>query len=90
MSEERSNTMPRETTEQMIARIKAQDEEKAFQKTLEGFREGQAEFRAEQEAKKRAEEAERQKLHEDIRQKREQEMKDSALRPWLDAGGTEE
>jgi hypothetical protein len=30
------------------------------------------------------------RLHEDRRQAREQEMTDRALRPWLDAGGTEE
>lgn len=81
-----------ETTEQMKARLKRQDEEKeeAFQRQLEEIREAQAPFRAEQEAKKRAKEAEQQKLLEDARQKRQQEMKDSALRSWLFAGGTEE
>jgi len=79
-----------ETTEQVKARLKRQDEEKeeAFQKTLEEIRKAQAPFRAEQEAKRRVEEEKRQKLHEDIRQKREGEMRDSARTSWLAAGGT--
>jgi len=84
--------MAKETIEQLKARLKREDEEKerVFQKTLEGIRESQAPFRAEQEAKKRAEEAARQKLHEDARAKRVQGMKDSARRSWIVAGGTDE
>jgi len=84
--------MTKETIEQLKAHLKREDEEKerAFQKTLEGVRESQAPFRAEQEAKKRTEEAERQKLLEDARAKRVQEMQDSARRSWITAGGTDE
>jgi hypothetical protein len=84
--------MTTKSIEQLKARLKRNDEEKeeAFQKRLEEIREGNALWRAEQEAKKRAEEQERRKLLDDARHKREQEMKDSALRCWLDAGGTAE
>ena len=84
--------MTGESIDQLKARLKREDEEKekAYQKTLEGIRESQAPFRAEQEAKKRAEEAERQQLHEDARAKRVQGMKDSARRSWMVAGGTDE
>ena len=89
---EGSTQVTSESIEQLKARLKRENEEneRAFQKTLEGIRESQAPFRAEQEARKRAEEAERQKLLEDARAKRQQEMKDSARRSWLDAGGTGE
>jgi GTPase SAR1 family protein len=89
ISEGRSNTMTTESIEQMKARLKREDEEKeeTFQKRLHEIKESQAPWRAKREAKERTEEQERQKLHEDLRQKREQEMKDSALRSWLDAGG---
>jgi hypothetical protein len=78
--------------EQLKARLKREDEakEKAFQKRLQEIRESQAEFRAERKAKERAEQKERNKLHENLRQKCAQEMKDSALRSRLDAGGTGE
>jgi hypothetical protein len=92
MSEERSNAMTEETIEQLKARLKREGKEKeeAFQKRLKEIRAGNAGWRAEQEQKKHLEEQERERLHEDVRERREREMKDSALRPWLDAGGTEE
>jgi colicin import membrane protein len=92
MSQERSNTMTKESLEQLKAKLKSEDEEKeeAFQKRLEEIREGQAEVRAEREAKERAEQKERRKLLEDARQRREQEMKYSARSSWLDAGGRAE
>src|SRR5215210_5107119 len=78
--------------EQMRARLKRQDEEKeeAFKKRLERAYSDNARWRAEQEQKKRAEEEERKRLFASVRESREREMKESALRPWLDAGGTEE
>jgi hypothetical protein len=84
--------MTEETIEQLKARLKRQNEEKevAFQKTLEQIKADSAAWRAEKEAEERAKDRERQKLLEDARAKREEEKKDSALRPWLDAGGTEE
>jgi len=90
MSEERSTTMTTESIEQLKARLKRQDEEKeeAFQKRLEGIREAQAPWRAEQGAKKRAEEQEREKLLDDARRRRENEMRDRARRTWTTAGGT--
>jgi predicted ATPase len=83
--------MTEETIEQMKARLKRQDEakEKAFQEQLKEFDKGTAAYRAEQERKERAEEQKREELHKDLQEKREQEMKDSTLRSWLDAGGTE-
>ena len=77
--------MTKETIEQLKARMKREDEEKkkVFQRTLDGIKESQAPFRAEQEAKKRAEEEQRQQLHEDARAKRVQGMKDSARRSWI-------
>lgn len=45
---------------------------------------------AEKVAEERAKETERPKLLEDAWAKRQQEMKDSARRSWLIAGGTEE
>src|SRR5215218_5828570 len=91
-SEERSNAMTPESIEQLKARLKRQDEEKeeAFKKRLERAYADNAGWRAEQAQKKRLEEQERERLHAGVRESREQEMKTSALRPWLDAGGTEE
>jgi guanylate kinase len=91
-SEERSNAMTPESIEQLKARLKRQDEEKeeAFKKRLERAYADNAGWRAEQAQKKRLEEQERERLHAGVRESREQEMKASALRPWLDAGGTEE
>jgi hypothetical protein len=84
--------MTKETVEQLKARLKRLDEEReeAFKKRLEKAYADNAGWRAEQAQKKRLEEQERERLHEDVRERREQEMKDSALRLWLDAGGTEE
>ena len=84
--------MTPESIEQLKARLKRQDEEKeeAFKKRLERAYADNAGWRAEQAQKKRLEEQERERLHAGVRESREQEMKASALRPWLDAGGTEE
>jgi hypothetical protein len=85
-------TMTKETVEQMKARLNREEGEKeeAFQKHLEEIRKAQAPWRAERKAKERAEERKRRKLLDDARHKRERQTKDSALRSWLDAGGTGE
>jgi len=82
--------MAKETTQQMVARIKRQDEEKeeAFQKRLKEIKADNAKWRARQEEQERAAEQERQKLHEGLRQRKEQEMKGFTREAWLGAGGT--
>lgn len=84
--------MTQETVEQMKARLKRQDEakERAWQESLKEFEAGVSAYRAEQERRERAEDKKREEILMELQKKREQEMKDSALRPWLDAGGTEE
>jgi hypothetical protein len=84
--------MTKETVEQLKDRLKRQDEEReeAFKKRLEKAYADNAGWRAEQEQKKRLEEQKRERLFAGVRESREREMKDSALRPWLDAGGTQE
>jgi hypothetical protein len=49
-----------------------------------------AKYRAKKEAEERTKQQERERLLAGVRESREREMKASALRPWLDAGGTEE
>ena len=82
--------MTGETVEQLKDRLRKEDEakEKAFQKRLEQLRADTAKYRAEKEAEERTKQQERERLLADVRESREREMKDSALRPWLDAGGT--
>lgn len=84
--------MSEETIEQAMARLKRQDEEKerAWQKRRKELEAEAQRYRAQKEQEQREKELAVEKLHEDLRQKREQEMKDDALRPWLDAGGTHE
>ena len=82
--------MTGETVEQLRDRLRKEDEakEEAFQKRLEQLRADTAKYRAEKEAEERTKQQERERLLAGVRESRE--MKDSALRPWLDAGGTEE
>ena len=84
--------MTGETVEQLKDRLRKEDEakEEAFQKRLEQLRADTAKYRAEKEAEERTKQQERERLLAGVRESREREMKDSALRPWLDAGGTEE
>jgi hypothetical protein len=84
--------MTGETVEQLKDRLRKEDEanEEAFQKRLEQLRADTAKYRAEKEAEERTKQQERERLLADVRESREREMKASALRPWLDAGGTEE
>jgi len=84
--------MTKGTIEQLKARLKRQDEEKeeTFQKRLEELKADSAKYRAEKEAEERTKQQERERLLADVRESREREIKDSALCPWLDAGGTEE
>jgi hypothetical protein len=84
--------MTGETVEQLKDRLRKEDEakEEAFQKRLEQLRADTAKYRAEKEAEERTKQQERERLLAGVRESRERETKDSALRPWLDAGGTEE
>jgi hypothetical protein len=84
--------MTGETVEQLKDRLRKEDEgkEEAFQKRLEQLRADTAKYRAEKEAEERTKQQERERLLAGVRESREREMKDSALRPWLDAGGTDE